>query len=94
MIASQKSEIVVPQAVINAVLSQDRVDDYVKKLSGRGTSHWIQGDLDFPAMQKACGLDGRQFPLILLIDPHGNIVATGLRGEDIQSTVATALAKK
>jgi hypothetical protein len=35
------------------------------------------------------GLLGAQFPLLMLIDPKGRIVATGLHGNDIQSAVAT-----
>ena len=51
-------------------------------------------DLDFNTMGDAYGLNSASFPMILLIDPKGNIIATGLRGEAIESTVATALAKK
>jgi beta-lactamase regulating signal transducer with metallopeptidase domain len=75
-------------------LCQNTDEDYVKRLSSKGATHWVQGNLDFNTMGDAYGLNGASFPMILLIDPNGNIVATGLRGEAIQSTVATALAKK
>jgi hypothetical protein len=39
------------------------------------------------------GLLGAQFPLLMLIDPKGRIVATGLHGNDIQSAVATERAQ-
>jgi hypothetical protein len=54
----------------------------------------MQGNLDFDAMAGPYGLNAASFPLIMLVDPKGKIVATGLHGDDIQSTVATALAKK
>jgi hypothetical protein len=75
-------------------LCQTADEDFLKNLSTKGATHWIQGNLDFDAMGRPYGLNGALFPLIMLIDPEGKIVATELHGDDIQSTVATALAKK
>ena len=75
-------------------LCQTADEDYLKSLSARGATHWIQGNLDFEALSGRYGLNGASFPLIMLIDPEGKIVATELHGDDIQSAVANALAKK
>jgi hypothetical protein len=75
-------------------LCQTADADFLKTLSVAGATHWIQGNLDFDAMGGPYGLSDAQFPLIMLIDPQGKIVATGLRGAAIQSAVTMALAKK
>jgi hypothetical protein len=75
-------------------LCQTADEDFVKGLAAKGAKHWLQGNLDFEAMRDTYGLNGAQMPLILLIDPKGKIVASGLRGQAIPSAVAAALAKK
>jgi beta-lactamase regulating signal transducer with metallopeptidase domain len=69
-------------------------EDFLKELPAKGATHWIQGNLDFDALTGPYGLQGASFPLIMLIDPQGKIVAAGLHGDEIQSAVAAALAKK
>lgn len=69
-------------------------EDFLKNLSAKGATHWIQAYLDFDSMSGPYGLNAAPFPLIMLIDPKGKIVATELHGDVIQSTVATALGKK
>lgn len=75
-------------------LCQTADEDFLKDLSAKGATHWIQGNLDLETLNRTYGLNGANFPLIMLVDPQGKIVATGLHGDDIQSTVATALAQK
>jgi bla regulator protein blaR1 len=75
-------------------LCQTADADFLKTLSVAGATHWIQGHLDFDALGAPYGLSDAEFPLIMLIDPQGKIVATGLRGAAIQSTVTKALAEK
>jgi len=74
-------------------LCQTADEDFLKNLSAKGATHWIQGYLDLNALDGPYGLSGA-LPLIMLIDPQGKIVAAGLRGAEIQSAVAAALAKK
>jgi hypothetical protein len=79
---------------VSITLCRGADEDFLKDLSAKGATHWTQGYFDFDAMSGPYGLNGASFPLIMLIDPKGKIVATGLRGDEIQSTVAAALAKK
>lgn len=71
-------------------LCQDADDDYVKTL--KDAHQWVLGTMDTGTMMQTWGV--QNFPSAVLIDPEGKIAAASLRGEEIQSIVATALAKK
>jgi hypothetical protein len=75
-------------------LSEKEDESFVKYLSGKRYTRWVLGDMGFERYAQPYQMASGQLPMILLIDPQGNIVATRLRGQAIQSAVAKALARK
>ena len=75
-------------------LSLDPKEKAPRDYAEKNELGWIQaflGEWSKTDLPNQYGVDG--IPSIMLIDPHGKIIATNLRGPAIQSAVRTALVK-